>query len=143
MLDFFQDHSTQVYWLAGASVVMLVLGAVLAPVIVARIPADYFVREVRDETGSWHTLRIVTRVAKNLLAVLLLAAGILMLVLPGQGILTILAALMLLEFPGKRRLELAIIRQPVVLNAVQWLRQRSGREPLTLPADSSANQPDS
>ena len=113
---------------------MLVLGALLAPAIIARIPADYFVREVREETRSWHAMRIATRVAKNLLGVLLLAAGILMLVLPGQGILTIFAALMLLEFPGKRRLELAIIRQPIVLKAVQWLRQRAGRDPLDLPA---------
>jgi hypothetical protein len=134
MPDILQDHQTLIYWLAGGSVVMLVLGALLAPAIIARIPADYFVREAREETRSRHALRIATRVAKNLLGVLLLLAGILMLVLPGQGILTIFAALMLLEFPGKRRLELAIIRQPIVLKAVQWLRQRAGSDPLDLPS---------
>jgi len=40
---------------------------------------------------------------------------------------------MLLEFPGKRRLELTLIRQPLVLKAVQWLRHRAGREPLEIP----------
>ncbi|MDA0587691.1 MAG: hypothetical protein O2820_05240 [Planctomycetota bacterium] len=133
MPEYLQDHHSLIYWLAGGSVVMLVLGALFAPAVIARIPADYFVRETRVETRSWHILRIVTRIGKNLLGVLLLVAGILMLILPGQGILTIFAALMLLEFPGKRRLELAIIRQRIVLKAVQWLRQRAGRDPLEMP----------
>lgn len=140
MPDLLQDHRSLIYWLAGGSVVMLVLGALLAPAIVARIPADYFVRETREETRSWHAMRIVTRVAKNLLGLLLLVAGILMLVLPGQGILTIFAALMLLEFPGKRPLELAIIQQPFILKAVQWLRERAGRDPLELPGPVSSKR---
>ncbi len=139
MADCLQAHRPLIYWLAGGSVVMLVLGALFAPAVIARIPADYFVRETRAETRSWHILRIVTRIAKNLLGMLLLVAGILMLVLPGQGVLTIFAALMLLEFPGKRRLELGIIRQRIVLKAVQWLRQRAGRDPLEMPP---TNQPD-
>ena len=63
-------------------------------------------------------------------SVTLLVAGILMLVLPGQGILTILAALALLDFPGKRKMEMRILHRPAILKSVNWLRKRAGREPL-------------
>ncbi len=133
MAELLREHQTLIYWLAGGSMGLLVLGVLLVPVIVVRIPDDYFVRKTPSESPSRNVLRVGTRVLKNLLGAVLLVAGILMLVLPGQGILTIFAALMLLEFPGKRRLELFIIRQPVVLKAVQWLRERAQREPLMLP----------
>lgn len=135
MTGILQEHQTLIFWLAGGSVGLLVLGVLLVPIVVARIPDDYFVREVRSETASKTVLRLATRILKNLLGAVLLIAGLLMLLLPGQGILTIFAALMLLEFPGKRRLELLIIRQPVVLKAVQWLRTRAHREPLVLPPE--------
>jgi hypothetical protein len=68
---------------------------------------------------------------KNAVGGLLLVAGILMLVLPGQGILTILAALALLNFPGKRALELRILHRPALLKGINWLRRRAGRKPLS------------
>lgn len=136
MAEILQENQTLIYWLAGGSLGLLVLGVLLVPVIVARIPDDYFVRGPDSATASHSLIRFVTRIVKNLLGVVLLVAGILMLLLPGQGILTIFAALMLLEFPGKRRLELFIIRQPVVLKAVQWLRRRAHREPLLVPRDA-------
>ena len=58
-----------------------------------------------------------------------------MLALPGQGVLTILAGLALLDFPGKRALELKILKRPSILGAVNWLRERRGREPLRFDDD--------
>ena len=60
-------------------------------------------------------------------------AGIAMLALPGQGILTILVGITLLNFPGKRRLELRIVRQRRVLRAINWMRAKAKRPPLVLP----------
>jgi len=57
-------------------------------------------------------------------------AGIVMLVLPGQGILTIVIGLMLSNFPGKYRLERWLVMRPRVLRTINWLRQRSKRNPL-------------
>lgn len=56
-----------------------------------------------------------------------------MLVLPGQGLVTILAGLLLLDFPGKFKLERALVRQPAVMNALNWIRVRRGRPPLQVP----------
>ena len=60
-------------------------------------------------------------------------SGIALLALPGQGLLTILIGLALMNFPGKRALELWLIRLPMVLRAVNWIRKRGGREPLQVP----------
>jgi hypothetical protein len=73
---------------------------------------------------------------RNALALVLLAAGILMLVLPGQGILTILIALMVSTFPGKYRMERAIMRRPRVLRAANWIRRRYHKPELNPPRDT-------
>ena len=57
-------------------------------------------------------------------------AGLAMLVLPGQGLLTILIGLMLLDFPGKRRLERRIVARPAILAMLNRMRARRGRDPL-------------
>jgi len=51
---------------------------------------------------------------------------------PGQGILTILIGVMLLNFPGKRRLERWLVSRPRVLPVINGLRARFGKPPLLL-----------
>ena len=69
-------------------------------------------------------------VLKNALGLLLLACGIVMLVIPGQGLLTMLIGLMLMDFPGKRRLEARLVAVPSVRRSINWLRERAHRAPL-------------
>ena len=52
---------------------------------------------------------------------------------PGQGLLTLFAGLLLLDLPGKRRVELGVLRRPLIHRAVDALRTRFGRPPLRLP----------
>jgi hypothetical protein len=112
-----------------ASVVLFVLGIVGVPFFLARLPADYFSREEPQTPGPW---RFVVRVAKNVLGALFIVLGILMLVLPGQGLLTLLVGFMLIDFPGKRRLECRIVGAPRVLRVVNALRRRWNRPPLVI-----------
>ncbi|MHC4161679.1 MAG: PGPGW domain-containing protein [Planctomycetota bacterium] len=92
---------------------------------------------VRPEPGSWSRRHPLLRGAlwagRNLLGAVLVVAGIAMLILPGQGILTILIGLIVLEFPGKRDLELRLVRRPRVRRAIDWLRAKGKRPPLVLP----------
>ena len=126
--------------LAVLSVVMFFGSLALIPMLLARIPADYFARSESPFT-SWrrrHPLASAAlQVARNLLGVVLLLAGLAMMVLPGQGIITVLVALTLLNFPGKRRLELRIVRQRQVRGAIDWIRRRAGRPPLVIPEPPS------
>ncbi|MCA9053000.1 MAG: hypothetical protein KDA75_04140, partial [Planctomycetaceae bacterium] len=98
----------------------------------ARMPADYFVREQplrRDDASHW-AWWLAGKVFKNSLGGLLFLAGVAMLVLPGQGLITMLIGMTLIDFPGKRALELAIIRRPRILRTINWLRARSGKPPV-------------
>ena len=115
-----------------ASAVMLVISAMLIPYLIVRLPADFYAEnnQRRRLFQDRPVLRSLFLTVKNTLGGFLLVAGMLMLVLPGQGILTILAALALLDFPGKRKLEMSILHRPTILKSINWLRQRAGREPL-------------
>ena len=110
--------------------------AAAVPFFVSRIPEDYFLRTGgrRSEWGRKRPLlHGVLRVGRNALGLLLVAAGGVMLFVPGQGLLAILAGLMLLEFPGKRRLEGALVRRPAVSGSMNWMRKRRGVPPLKIP----------
>jgi hypothetical protein len=126
-------------WLYIASVVMFVGALVIAPLVVIRLPADYFAGKRRESSAKCNRhpiLRWLFRGTKTALGVALVLAGITMLVLPGQGILTILVGLTLLEFPGKYRLERWIVRRRPLILAINHLRARSGRPPLQLNSES-------
>ena len=135
------EHPDALGWAFGVSLALFVGSFILIPVLIARMRRDYFVAPDPDEDtwlGRHRVARVTARVVKNVLGGALLLAGIAMMVLPGQGIITVLVALSLLEFPGKRALELRLIRQPQISSVVNWIRAWSGRPPLIIP-DTSDN----
>jgi UPF0716 family protein affecting phage T7 exclusion len=75
-------------------------------------------------------------VLKNVLGVVLVLWGVIMLAIPGPGVVTLLLGLSLLDFPGKRALERRILTSPGVLRTLNALRARAGQPAITLP-----NQP--
>ncbi len=134
-----QTNQLLLTWSFGLSMVLVVGSLVIMPVLLARMPADYFITASHDKhswLGRHPAARMTARLFKNALGVVLLLAGLAMLVLPGQGVITMLVALSLLEFPGKRRLELRLVSQPLVQNAVNWIREKAGSPPLQIPGSS-------
>jgi hypothetical protein len=75
-------------------------------------------------------MRLIVLIGKNSLGYLLLLGGILMLFLPGQGILTMVTGLMLIDYPGKFRLERKIVNRPTILKSLNWLRAKAKQPPL-------------
>lgn len=105
------------------------------PWVVSRLPADYFdhTRRERWQSSSEAPLpALLLGLAKNLLGVILVVLGVVMLFIPGQGLLTILIGLLLMNFPGKYRLERWLVHRPGVLRSLNWLRSRRGRPPFRL-----------
>ncbi|HEV7745723.1 MAG TPA: hypothetical protein VGO56_12060 [Pyrinomonadaceae bacterium] len=104
--------------------------------IMVKIPTDYFRKDrPRELWADRHqAVRFLGIFVKNLLGVVLVILGIIMSIpgVPGQGILTILLGVMLLDFPGKRELEHRLVSQPRVFNAINKLRHRFGKESLVL-----------
>lgn len=70
------------------------------------------------------------RVLRNVLGVVLVLLGIAMLLLPGQGLITLLVGVLLVDFPGKQRLVQRILGRPKVLSVVNKLRARHGAPPM-------------
>ncbi len=123
-------------WLGVATVVMFVVSFLAVPFLLGRIPVDYFTR-AEPSPMSWQrhhpALRWTLHVLKNLCGVVLLLFGIIMIFTPGQGVLTVLMGVALMDFPGKRRLELWLVRRPRVLTSINWIRQRTRHPPLVVP----------
>ena len=137
MVDLLLHHREMPFWLTAFSITTFFASAILVPVLCLRMDADYFMteRRSRDAFASRHPLiRNSWLVFRSVLGLVLILLGIVMLVLPGQGILSMLAGLLLLHFPGKRRIELWLLRLPGVLRAINGLRSRAMRPPIELPA---------
>ncbi len=133
--EFVLDHSALFFWIGVGSAAMFVLATLGAGWLVARIPHDYFTARTASpppRSASAWTLKFL----KNIAGWGLIIAGILMLVLPGQGVLTILAGLMLVDFYGKRRLEVWILTRASVRKSIEWLRRRSGQPRLEFPEET-------
>lgn len=139
MMDWIASQNGLIWTIAGAASVLMFVGTLLAiPPLVARMPADYFVRR-KPPPGTWRDRHRVVRwtlvVLKNVVGLTFLILGVSMFVLPGQGILTVLIALMLMDYPKKREFELWIARRKPVRRALNWIRRRAKRPPLLLPPE--------
>ena len=111
------------------------IGSLFAiPMILVRMPADYFdTRTPRHWMKDHHpALRLLGLVLKNVVGAVFLLAGFAMLFLPGQGVLTMLIGISLMDFPKKRELEAKMVGQPTVLGVINSMRHKFGKPPLTL-----------
>lgn len=122
---------------AGLSIGMVVATAGLTAVALVRLPEDYFVAERQplplEGRPAW--LRIGARLFRNVIGAALVLLGILLSLpgVPGQGVLTVLLGLMLMDLPGKRRFEKALVRRRTVHLAINKLRRRFDKPPIQVP----------
>lgn len=123
--------------LSLGSIVTVIVMMTVGARVVARMPSDYFI----DDEARTHRrylemfprpLRPFVDVAKNLLGLVFVIVGLILLLLPGQGLLTILAGLLLMDFPGKFACERWLVRRRQVRRTIDWLRERKGQPPLDL-----------
>ncbi len=131
---------------AAAGVAVAVVSAVVSVVVigyvVAQLPPDYFVNPAARGPSQRHpVLRVLFAIVRNLCGWLLIGLGVLMSLpgIPGQGVLTILMGVMLVDFPGKRAAERWLLTRRGVLGGVNRLRAQLGKPPLlTEPSDFKA-----
>ena len=126
LLDWLAPHQQLLLWVGAGSLIIFTLSLLSLPWLVAQIPEDYFLTKTRP-IGDRSILVLWT---KNLIGYGLILAGILMLLLPGQGILTLFTGVLLIDYPGKSRLERQIARKPAILKSLNWLRAKAHKPPL-------------
>lgn len=141
--EWVQAHPTFAAWVFGLSAATFVGTLVAVPMLVVRIPPDYFTgrRRHRIDDPAHPLRRLALRLAKNLAGWVFIIAGIVMLLVPGQGLITILIGLMLVNFPGKFRFERWLVSRPPVLRSINWLRRRRGRPPLEVALSPGPGAP--
>ena len=133
---FLEEYHFDLGMIAFFSVIIFVASILSLPFLVSLIPSDYF--QYDEPYRVHHTfkhpvIRLFIIIAKNLLGWFLIITGAIMLALPGQGLITIIAGMLLINFPGKRKVERKLVSNHKVLHAINWLRSKRNKEPLLAP----------
>ena len=129
--NLFGDYYDFFFWLGILSSVIFLVSLLSIGRLVSLIPSDYFINRKESKFKlNYPVTWIVYTIIKNIFGYILILGGILMLILPGQGLLTIFIGLMLSNYPGKYSIEKKIIATPKILKSINWLRQKSDEPPL-------------
>jgi hypothetical protein len=141
MSDSLSDYLVLISWRHALIGVLIFAGTFLLNLaivsfILVKIPADHFSN--KNPTKFWagpHPFpRAAAIIGKNILGVFLILLGIVLSIpgVPGQGLLTILLGVMLVDFPGRRKLEQKLLSRPGIVKSINRLRGKFGKPPLEL-----------
>jgi len=140
-MDWFSEIWESLTWSkiafgAGIFILSFMLSALAVGIVMVKIPANYFSSQYTQVfllDKPW-IIRWGVVILKNALGILLIIVGIILSLpgIPGQGLLTILLGLIMLDIPGKRPLEARIIKRPAIRSAINNLRARYNKPPLVL-----------
>ena len=111
--------------------------------IITHMDKRYFIRNknlckkiVEGEANQESHVRLINSTAsfvinaiKVITGLCLLVFGIAMLVLPGQGLITMVIGLSLIPFPGKNKFEQKILSLQSVRTSLNWIRMKANKEP--------------
>ena len=132
-IQWFANHPEVLIGMGISSIFIFLISILGISWFIAQIPEDYFLRSKR-QPSKWREqkpiLRFVVMFGKNLIGVSLIIGGLLMLVLPGQGLLTIVTGLLLVNYPGKYKLEQKLSSMPSIFRALNWIRLKAKKPPL-------------
>ena len=122
-------------WLAAISIALTLMGIVAVLIVSLRLPADYFIHKPKPATTkkSWKVLRWIIGIALFILGLLMSLP-----LIPGPGIIIMLLALSIVDFPGKRRFETWLLRIPGILKGINALRRYFHKPMLKLPSRANA-----
>jgi len=141
MADLLPEFILALTWrkvLIGALIFVgsFIVNLVIVSAILVKLPADYFSknRKTKFWSGPNPWLHAAKVIAKNIGGILLVVLGVVLSMpgVPGQGLLTILLGVMLLDFPGRHRLEQKLLSKPSIVNSINRLRARFHKPPLEL-----------
>jgi hypothetical protein len=128
-----RSHQNILGWAGLFSLIMMVATLLAVPLIIISLPPQYLNEEKDRLSEIQSPWRWPYLVVKNIMGAVLLLAGVAMLILPGQGLLTLAIGLGLMNFPGKRSLIRRLIGQPRVLRTINRWRAKAHKDPLEAP----------
>ena len=133
LYQFITNYKKFIFWLGSISAVIFVFSLLSIKWLVALIPSDYFIKKEDSKfKKKYPFLWFLSLIIKNIFGYSLIIGGIVMLILPGQGVFTIMIGLMLSNYPGKYAIEKKFIAIPSVLKGINWLRKKSNQPPINI-----------
>jgi len=117
------------------SVLFFIITLTVIPWLILQIPEDYFTEDKRHPLlNEMHhpLIKIILLILKNLTGAFFLLLGVALLVLPGQGLLTILLGMVLIDFPGKYKLQRWFVQHQSILHSINLLRKKGNRPPIQI-----------
>ena len=125
-----------IWWGIAISLAAAVLSFAVAVAIVVGWAPDRFNAAGPAQHGPRRSLpiRVLGLVAKNLAGVVLVLLGLIMAIpgVPGQGLLTAVIGITLLNLPGKLKVERRLLRMAALRRGLNRLRARWHRPPLEI-----------
>lgn len=137
ILDWLEEHPAITTTVVVGSLALLAGSLWVGRRFLITMPPDYFTRThtpLERWRDSHPALRWSLLIGKNALGGLLIFLGLVMFFTPGQGILTLLLGITLVDLPGKQWVERRMIGRPAVLRLVNRMRANAGHPPLMPPA---------
>lgn len=130
---FLQNNQIFVY-ISGFSTILFLLSLLGLSWLISMIPHNYFVDEKRVSFIKMKNplMWLLIMILKNAIGLALILCGILMLILPGQGVLTIITGLIFLDYPGKFRFERLLVKNKLILNSMNWIRRKLDKPDLII-----------
>ncbi len=133
MLDFINqlviDYQDYFIWMGIVSTVVFVVSLALMPYLLGLIDENYFVGLGKHQLKVKNFTHLLIVIIKSLLGFILLVVGVIMLITPGQGLISILLGLFLVEFPNKYKWELKLIHHNPTFKMLNWLRAKANKPP--------------
>ncbi len=114
---------------------MAAVSLVAVGYVLNRLPADYFINPEAQRPLDRHpVLKWLFVLTRNAIGYFLIALGAVLSLpgVPGQGLLTVLMGVMLIDFPGKHWFQRWLVTRRMILGGVNRLRARSGQPPFLL-----------
>lgn len=132
MISWVFQYQEVFVWIGLLSFLTFLLGLLLVPFVIMRLPEDYFLFHKINGQASigFGGASILFLVLKNFIGGVLLCLGFLMLFLPGPGLMVVVIGLALLDIPGKRRMLGCVLRIAGIRTVINGLRVRRGRPAL-------------
>ncbi|MBN2617697.1 MAG: hypothetical protein JXR64_05230 [Spirochaetales bacterium] len=111
------------------SILTFIGSIIIIPLLIINLSPDYFIKKHQPMYNYKHpVIRYIVLLLKNILGFILILLGIIMLFIPGQGLLSIGFGVLLINFPGKKKLEYKIFTNKKISSVINKLRKKAGKE---------------
>ena len=122
--QFFEQYKDILIWLTIASLVMFVASIFLIPKFLKNMPIDYFINPKYHQVEVKGFKQIMIFIIKNIIGLFFIIIGVIMIFTPGQGVISIIIGLFLMQFKGKFYLEKKLIQNNITFNTLNWIRKK-------------------